>query len=158
MKAASRRPTAYVLAALLLATAPTAARAAGIALEEAIVPAEDPGIQLYVGNKHPEGVASFGPERTLLFVHGATYPAETAFDLPLGGRSWMDFIAERGFDVYLMDLRGYGRSTRPKEMDEPPGANEPIVTTDVAVRDVAAVVDHIRQKRGIDKLDVMGWS
>ena len=158
MEARSRSRAAVTLAASLLAAIPSVAKASGIAVEEAMVPAKDPGIQLYVRNKHPEGVTSFGPERTLLFVHGATYPAETAFDLPLGGKSWMDVIAERGFDVYLMDLRGYGRSTRPKEMDQPPEANEPIVTTDVAVRDVAAVVDHIRQKRGIDKLDLLGWS
>src|SRR3954452_12103062 len=43
-------------------------------------------------------------------------------------------------------------------MDKPAGANEPIVTTDVAIRDVSAVVEHILQKRGIDRLDLMGWS
>src|SRR5919206_4368785 len=138
MEARSRSLAAVTLAASLLAAIPSVAKAAGIAVEEAMVPAKDSGIQLYVRNKHPEGVSSFGPERTLLFVHGATYPAETAFDLPLGGKSWMDFIAGRGFDVYLMDLRGYGRSTRPKEMDQPAEANEPIVTTDVARRDHGA--------------------
>ena len=158
---ARRRPAlalALALAASLLAAAPTTARSAGIALEEAMVPADEPGIRLYLRNKHPEGVDRFGPDRTLLFVHGATYPAETSFDLPLGGRSWMDAIAERGFDVYLVDLRGYGRSTRPEEMDQPPEANGPIVTTDVAIRDVGAAVDHILRKRGIDRLDLLGWS
>ena len=137
---------------------PTAAHAGTIVAEEIMVPAADPGIELYVRNKHAAGVSDFGPDRTLLFVHGATYPAEVMFDLPLAGKSWMDFIAGRGFDVYLMDLRGYGRSTRPKEMDEPADANPPIVTTDVAIRDVAAVVDHILGKRGIDRLDLLGWS
>jgi putative transposase len=33
------------------------------------------------------GVARFAPEGTVLFVHGATYPAETAFDLQLDGFS-----------------------------------------------------------------------
>src|ERR671928_355432 len=149
--------SAFVLFATPLAGV-TAAESSKIIMEETMVPAKDAGIQLYVRNKHPEEISLYGPERTLIFVHGATYPAETVFDLQLDGKSWMDFIAEHGFDVYLMDLRGYGRSTRPKEMDQPPEANEPIVTTDVAVRDVAAVVDHIRQKRGINKLDVMGWS
>ena len=53
------------------------------------------------------------PDKILLFVHGATYPAETAFDLPIEGVSMMDLIAMRGYDVYLVDVRGYGRSTRP---------------------------------------------
>lgn len=31
----------------------------------------------------------FSSDKTLIYVHGATYPAETAFDLPLDGVSWM---------------------------------------------------------------------
>ncbi len=105
---------------LALLAMPAAAQSGGkVVVEEFMVPARDAGIQLYVRNKHPEGISQYGPERTLLFVHGATYPSETAFDLQLDGKSWMDFIAEHGFDVYLVDLRGYGRSTRPKEMDQP---------------------------------------
>ena len=71
-------------------------------------------------NKRPADMTAFRPERTVLFVHGATYPAHTAFDLKLDGMSWMDYIAARGYDVYLLDLRGYGKSTRPKEMDARP--------------------------------------
>src|SRR3954468_11392890 len=70
----------------------------------------------------------------------------------------MDHIASRGYDVYLLDLRGYGKSSRPKEMDQPPEANEPIVTTEVARRDVGAGVDHILQRRSIPKVNLIGWS
>ena len=83
-------------------------------------------------------MTAFVPQRTLLFVHGATYPAHTAFDVPLGGLSWMDYIAGRGFDVWCMDIRGYGRSTRPPEMAQPPEANAPIVRGDTAVADISA--------------------
>lgn len=130
-----------------------------IVVEELAVPAkDDPSIKIYVRNKHPEGMTQFGPDRTIVFVHGATYPAETAFDLPLGGQSWMDYIASRGFDVYLLDVRGYGRSTRPKEMDQPADANGPIVDTATARLDVDAVVDHVRQRRGLSKVTLLGWS
>src|ERR1700754_2889946 len=78
----------------------------------------DPGIEIYVRNKRPADMTSFRPERTLLYVHGSTYPASTAFDLKLDGVSWMEYVAARGYDVYLLDLRGYGFSTRPTEMDE----------------------------------------
>ncbi len=130
-----------------------------IVMEEFTVPAkDDQNIQLYVRNKRPEGTNQFGAERTVVYVHGATYPSETAFDLQLDGFSWMDHIASRGYDVYLLDLRGYGRSTRPKEMSQPAEANEPIVNTEVARRDVGAVVDHILQRRGIPKVNLIGWS
>jgi len=126
--------------------------------EDCSVPSRDAGIKLFVRNKRPAALNSFSPARTLLYVHGSTYPASTAFDLPIAGCSWMDFIAARGFDVWLLDLRGYGRSTRPPEMDAPPENNPPIVRTDTAVADIAAVVDHILATRKIERLNLLGWS
>jgi pimeloyl-ACP methyl ester carboxylesterase len=137
---------------------PPAAGPAALVTEEFRVAADEPGIELYVRNKHPRGAATFAPEKILLYVHGSTYPAETTFDLPLGGISWMEYIAQRGYDVYLVDMRGYGRSTRPPEMSQPPEANGAIVTTDVAIRDVGRAVEFILRRRGVDKLTLMGWS
>jgi predicted alpha/beta hydrolase len=54
----------------------------------------------------------------------------------------MDLIAVRGYDVYLMDIRGYGASTRPPEMNVPPVENAPIGSTDVAVCDFGSAVEH----------------
>jgi pimeloyl-ACP methyl ester carboxylesterase len=136
----------------------TAVAHADIVTEEIYVPAAEPGIDLYVRNKRPAAMDAFPSERILLFVHGATYPAEATFDLPVEGRSWMDHIASRGYDVYLMDLRGYGRSTRPPEMSLPAEANGPIVTTDVAVADFGTVVEHILERRDVERINVMGWS
>lgn len=127
-------------------------------MEEFMVPAVDSGISLYVRNKHPQGVNLFPGEKILLYVHGATYPSETAFDLKLNGLSWMDYIARHGYDVYLVDLRGYGKSTRPPEMDKPAADNEPIVRTETAVKDVGAAVDFILKRRGVSKINLLGWS
>lgn len=122
------------------------------------VPAEDPGTDIYVRNKHPLTMESYRSDRILLFVHGATYPAEACFDLELDGLSWMSYIAQQGFDVYLMDVRGYGRSTRPDEMNQPAEMHHPIVHTDVAVKDFSTIVDHILERRGVTKISLMGWS
>src|SRR5262245_18847664 len=90
-----------------------------LTMDSRTIPSDTPGIELYVRNKRPADMGSFPPERIVLFVHGATYPSEAGFDLALDGFSWMDYVACRGFDVYLVDLRGYGASTRPPEMAEP---------------------------------------
>ena len=129
-----------------------------IVTEEIAVPASDPRIKIYVRNKRPTDMRAFRPERTLLFVHGSTYPSHSTFDLNLGGMSWMDYIAERGFDVYLLDLRGYGKSTRPKEMDDKPEANPAIVRGTTAVEDISTVVDFVLKRRKIAKLNLLGWS
>src|SRR5437660_5395864 len=103
-----------------------------IVMEEMMVPSADAGIEIYVRNKRPADMTSFRPEQTVLYVHGATYPSETAFDLKLDGLSWMEYIASRGYDVWLLDLRGYGKSTRPGEMADKPDANAPVVTGQTA--------------------------
>ena len=130
----------------------------GLISESYHVPSTDSGIQIYVRNTRPEVLGTPRAERTLLFVHGATYPSDTMFGLRIGGLSWMDSIAGHGYDVYSMDVRGFGRSTRPPEMDRPAADNPPVVTTDDGVRDFGAVVDHIRQRRGVPRLNLMGWS
>ncbi len=154
-----RRSLLAAPALAVLGTAiPASAQApAAIATEEFMIPSGTEGIELFLRNKKPESLTTFSPGRTLLFVHGATYPAHTAFDLPLIGVSWMDYIAGRGFDVWSLDLRGYGRSTRLPEMSQPAGANAPIVRGDVAVADVAAAAAFIRERRGVPRLMHMGW-
>jgi pimeloyl-ACP methyl ester carboxylesterase len=145
-----------VAAATAMATE-VLAQSPRIIMEDMMVTSE-PGIEIYVRNKRPADMNAFRPERTVLFVHGATYPAHTSFDLKLDGVSWMEHIAARGYDVCLLDLRGYGRSTRPKEMDDKPDANPPVVRGVTAVKDISAVVDYILARRGIPRLNLMGWS
>ena len=136
----------------------TAAANAQLTVEEFMVPGADAGIQLYVRNKRLSSMKSFTKDNVLLFVHGATYPSETGFDLRLDGLSWMDVLAQQGFDVYMVDIRGYGKSTRPAEMDRPAADSKPIADTDTAARDYAATADWIRQRRSLDKINVMGHS
>lgn len=156
--------TAACAAAALLAacgTAPTAGAAAGaaeIVTETLAVPALDAGITLHVRNKRPAGVSQFAANRIVLFVHGATYPAETGFDINLPGGSWLEHAARRGFDAYLVDVRGYGRSTRPAAMAAAPNANPPFADTADAVKDVSAAVEFILKRRGVAKLNLVGWS
>jgi len=53
--------------------------------EEFMISGGDSGVLLYVRNKRPEGLPRFIPDNIVLFVHGATYPADTSFDLTLDG-------------------------------------------------------------------------
>jgi pimeloyl-ACP methyl ester carboxylesterase len=148
----------FVLAGLPAYDAQAQSRTPPLTTEEFMIPGADPGVQLYVRNKRPRDATRFSAENIVLFVHGATYPAETSFDLRLDGFSWMDYIASRGYDVYLVDVRGYGKSSRPTEMDQPPERNAPIVRTDTAARDYGAAVDFVLKRRGVAKLNVLGWS
>jgi pimeloyl-ACP methyl ester carboxylesterase len=57
-------------------------------------------------------------DRVVVFVHGAGTPAEVGFDVPRAGYSWMAYLAEAGFDVFSVEMSGYGRSTRPYPMND----------------------------------------
>src|SRR3989442_13509912 len=138
----------WLIAGLLaVTTLSTTAHATSIKAK-ALRVADDAGVQVYVRNKHPENVTKFAPDRIAIMMHGATYPA-TAFDLPLAGKSWVDYMGERGFDVYALDLPGYGRSTRPAAMDQPPTQSAPVMRTPHAGQALGAGVDFVRARRGV---------
>lgn len=125
--------------------------------EELAVQSTDPRIRLYVRNKHPADIKAF-VHRTVLFIHDEIYPGEASFDLNLGGVSWMDYVAGRGFDAYLVDLRGYGRSGRPSEMLANPADHPPLVRSAAALDDIAVAVETILARRRIAKLSLVGQS
>jgi pimeloyl-ACP methyl ester carboxylesterase len=135
-----------------------AAPAPVIVSEDFMIPAADAGIELHMRNRRPAGMQRFDPEHIVLFVHGATTPCETGFDLELDGLSWMQYIAARGYDVWFVNVRGFGRSTRPPQMQAPAAANPPLVRTETAAADVGAAVDFILLRRGAARLNLIGHS
>jgi pimeloyl-ACP methyl ester carboxylesterase len=132
--------------------------ASEITTETFFITASDPGIKLHVGNKYPSATKVFPQDKIVLFVHGATYPSDSAFDIDLPGGSWMDYAATQGYDTYLVDIRGYGLSTRPASMDAPPDQNPAFATTSDAIKDVGSAVDFICKRRNVNKINLVGWS
>ena len=61
--------------------------------------------------------APLGP--VVLFVHGRSAAAVPSFDLEYRDYSWMVYLADAGFDVFAVDLQGYGSSSKPTVMDDP---------------------------------------
>lgn len=127
-------------------------------VQDHTIASSDADIRLFLHNKRMRRSAAPRADRTVLFLHGLTYPGSTAFDLPLGGHSWMDDLARLGFDTWSVDIRGFGRSTRPVAMDQPASANLPLLNADIAATDVASAVRHIKAHRGIDRLAIVAWS
>ena len=131
---------------------------AGTVKLDTMIDAVDPGIKLFVRSKMHEGQASFTDSNVVLFIHGATFPSTPDFDLPYKDYSWADWMVEKGYVVYMFDKRNYGFSSREKAMDEPAQNARPVTRSYLAVRDIGAVVDYIRKKHKINKVNLIGWS
>ncbi|HXF33899.1 MAG TPA: alpha/beta fold hydrolase [Candidatus Acidoferrales bacterium] len=89
---------------------------------------------------------------TILFVHGSSMASQPTFDLQVPGRphsSVMEYFAELGFDCWCVDMEGYGRSDKSRD-----------INSDIAngADDLAAAGDYIERTRGSGPLLVYGIS
>ena len=117
--------------------------------------AEHASIRIHVREVRTRDVRACQP---ILLVHGARVPGVASFDLPVPSGSLAADLAEKGLCVYLMDMRGYGQSTRPSEMNEPPQHHSPVVRSVEAVTDIDAAVDLIRERTGKNRVALFGWA
>lgn len=122
------------------------------------IPSDTADISLHLLHKRRADIETFDPQRTILLMHGATLPAESLFDVPVGEGAFMDILANEGFDVYALNVRGFGRSTRPAGMDGAPEDAPPQVRTETAVRDLATAVDYILATLVMPRLCLIGMS
>ncbi len=88
----------------------------------------------------------------VLFVHGSSMASQPTFDLTVPGRpdsSVMDWFAQRGFVCWTVDMEGYGRSDKSRDIfcDISNGAD-----------DLAAATDYILKTRGIKSFLTYGIS
>jgi len=141
--AVAMNKTISVIALLSLLAGPSAAAAA--TLERHTVTADGHPIALW------EKSAS-GATEAVLLVHGRTWSALPDFDLQVEGEdlSLMDDLVENGYDVFALDLRGYG---------ETPRDASGWLTPDRAADDVAIVLSWIAdQADRAMKPHLFGWS
>ena len=131
---------------------------AGVVKFDTMIDAVDSGTKLFVRSKMTEGQSSFTDDNVVLFVHGATFSSTPDFDLSYKDYSWANWMVEKGYVVYMFDKRNYGFSSREKAMDEPAQNARPVTRSYLAVRDIGAVVDYIRKKHKVNKVNLIGWS
>src|ERR1051325_10801759 len=50
--------------------------------------------------------------RTVLYIHGMSFPSALSIAFRFDGHSWRDDLSEAGFDVWALDFYGFGLSDR----------------------------------------------
>jgi len=106
-------------------------------------------VRLFLWEKYA-GVPNGKP--AVLFVHGSSMASQPTFDLTVPGRadsSVMDWFAQRGYACWCVDMEGYGRSDKSRD-----------INCDIAngADDLAAATDYIARTRGIERFLVYGIS
>ncbi|MBS1856559.1 MAG: alpha/beta hydrolase [Acidobacteria bacterium] len=115
----------------------------------------------------------------VLMIHGATVSTVPVFDLQFEDYSWMERLANAGFDVFAMDHTGYGLSPRPmmdnpcnnataqqqlylvpKTLTQPCSPAYPYQLTSIRSDwdEIDSVVDYLRAFRSVDKVNLVAWS
>jgi len=101
-----------------------------------------------------KGEGSESAERTpapiVVLLPSATFSARGTWDLPLRDYSVMNALALRGFDVFAVELGGYGLSSPP--IDDPDGGCAS------ATRDLGIALDRIAELRGDRPVFLVGPS
>jgi len=108
-------------------------------------------VKLFLWEKYV-GKPGGNKKGTVLFVHGSSMASQPTFDLQVEGRpfsSAMNYFATRGYDTWCVDMEGYGRSTKDRDIfcDIANGAD-----------DLKAATDYIEKTRGAGPLLVYGIS
>lgn len=115
-----------------------------------------PSVEIFVREVRPRRHAR--ARTPVLLIHGARVPGVASFDLDVAGGSLAGDLADAGHPAYILDVRGYGASTRPDEMSRPPEAHPPLVRSPEAVADIGAVVDFVCRRRRLPSVALLGWA
>ena len=120
-----------------------------------------------------------GARGAVLFVHGGSVPVVPGMDFGFKDYGWGTAVAEAGYDVFLLDLNGYGFSPRPEMTDacNTSAANQddflipnPLagpcapnysfrLNTIASERDeIDTAIEFIRDLRGVERVSLVGWS
>jgi pimeloyl-ACP methyl ester carboxylesterase len=96
--------------------------------------------------------------RTVLYVHGATFPSALSIAHRFDGKSWRDALVESGFDVWGLDFYGFGHSDRYPEMNQPAADNPPLCVAEDAAQQLEAAIRFILGHQNLDKLSLISHS
>ena len=109
------------------------------------------GLRIHLWQKCLPGqeTAAARAGKVALLVHGSTWSGRPNFDLQVRDYSLMDFLARNGYDVWAIDIHGYGKSDK---------TDKDLSDTASAARDLGSALDYICGLRKISKVDVLGWS
>jgi pimeloyl-ACP methyl ester carboxylesterase len=125
--------------------------------EHFLIPGPHPTLQLFL-RYLPALRPNLSHRRSVLYVHGATFPSALSIAHRFDGRSWRDALCDAGFGVWGLDFYGFGLSDRYSEMSEPAEAQPPLGLAVDAEKQLAAAVHFILEHETLSRLSFISHS
>jgi len=121
------------------------------------VPGPHDGLSLFLRYLPPSrDIAADG--RTVVFVHGGTFPSALSIAHRFDGRSWRDELCEVGFHVWGLDFHGFGLSDSYPEMAMPAERHPPLGRAADCSRQLEQAIRFIGRRQGMSRVSMIAHS
>jgi pimeloyl-ACP methyl ester carboxylesterase len=125
--------------------------------EQFRLPSPHRGLSLFMRYMTPnQAINPLG--RTVLYVHGGTFPSALSIAHRFDGRSWRDALCDAGFHVWGLDFHGFGESDPYPEMMEPVEAHPPLGRVAACSRQLETAVRFICEHLTVPRLSLIAHS
>jgi pimeloyl-ACP methyl ester carboxylesterase len=96
--------------------------------------------------------------RTIVYVHGGTFPSALSIAHRFDGRSWRDELGAAGFHVWGLDFHGFGESDPYPEMTAPGDAHPPLGRAAECSRQLEHAVRFICEQQRVPRVSMIAHS
>ena len=124
--------------------------------EQFRIPSPQRGLSLFLRYLPPSRAT--GLRRTVVYVHGGTFPSSLSIAHRFDGRSWRDALCDAGFHIWGLDFHGFGESDPYPEMREPAEAHLPLGRAGECSRQLEAAVRFICDHHALTRLSLIAHS
>ena len=124
--------------------------------EQFRIPSPRRGLSLFLRYLPPSRATEL--RRTIVYVHGGTFPSGLSIAHRFDGRSWRDALCDAGFHVWGLDFHGFGESDLYPEMSEPAEAHLPLGRAAECSRQLEEAVRFICDHHALPRVSLIAHS
>src|ERR1700731_3824830 len=117
------------------------------------IPSEMDGLTLFLRYLGP--ARALCSQKTVLYIHGATFPSALSIAHRFDGYSWRDHLNAAGYHVWGLDFLGFGSSGRYPEMSQSPERRPALGRADMASRQIEKAAQFILNQHNVERISLI---